>query len=216
MYETGNQRRHQNYQNKNPNFSKFSKCNSINNNKSHNLIKQLKQKGDLTVILDLDNTLISSFILQPSSSICDFLFTLQNDPNMSMIGVIKRPNVDSFLTYLSSFATIYLFTSAEKEYATQIISQIDPIGKYFSKIFTRENCIHTNGNKYKKDYSICGTDMSRTIIVDDIPENFKEYANNGIPIRPYKGGLNDNELALVLQIIIQLASLNDVRTGISN
>lgn len=189
--------------------------NNYNNNKTKYFINQLKQKNDLTVILDLDNTLISSFIFNPNSGICDFLFTLQEESKTSMIGVVKRPNVDSFLMTLSSFATIYLFTSAEKEYASKIISQIDPIGRYFKKVFTRENCIQTKNNKFKKDYSICGTDMSRTIIVDDIPENFKDFANNGIPIRPYKGGLNDNDLTLVLDIIIRLGNLNDVRTGIS-
>ena len=108
--------------------------NNYNNNKTKYFINQLKQKKDLTVILDLDNTLISSFIFNPNSCICDFLFPLQEESKMSMIGVIKRPNVDSFLMTLSSFATIYLFTSAEREYASKIISQIDPIGKYFKKV----------------------------------------------------------------------------------
>lgn len=181
-----------------------------NNNKKSN---QRQHKKDLTVILDLDNTLISSFILSPDSSICDFLFTLQDFPEM--IGVVKRPNVDSFLSKLSSFATIYLFTSAEREYATKIINEIDPIGKYFTKVFTRENCIQIEDKKYIKDYSICGANMSRTLIVDDIPDNFRDYQNNGIFIHPYKGGVHDNDLILVLQKIIKLSKLIDVRTGIS-
>ena len=125
---------------------------NFQNNKSKFYINTNSIKKDLTVILDLDNTLISSFTLTPNSSICDFLFRLQNYPKM--IGVVKRPNVDAFLKSLSTFAKIYLFTSAEREYATKIVNEIDPFGIYFSKIFTRENCIQINEKIYKKDYGV--------------------------------------------------------------
>ena len=191
----------------------YNKSSRYKNNKPSYSNKQNEGQKNLTVILDLDNTLISSFILSPNSSICDFLFTLQDFPEM--IGVVKRPNVDSFLMKLSSIATIYLFTSAEREYATKIVNEIDPMGIYFTKIFTRENCIQIDDKKYKKDYSICKTNMSRTLIVDDIPDNFKDYAKNGISVCPYNGGIEDNDLVRVLQKITNLSGLIDVRTGIS-
>ncbi|KAK8892432.1 hypothetical protein M9Y10_029660 [Tritrichomonas musculus] len=181
----------------------------------NSFIQKNHKKKELTVILDLDNTLISSFILKPDSNMCDFLFSLQDGNQTSTIGVIKRPNVDTFLMALSKYATIYLFTAAKKEYVSEIIRQIDPIGTYFTKIFTREHCIQVGDKKFKKDYSICGTNMSRTLIVDDIPDNFKDYANNGISVKPFVGGINDDDLARVFKKIILLSCLEDVRTGIS-
>lgn len=159
------------------------------------------KKKELAVILDLDNRLISSCNISPSSCICDFLFTLQNIPEM--IGV-KRPNADSFLMSLSSFATISLFTAAENEYATKIVNQIDTMSKYFLIVFTHENFIQTKDKKFKKDYSIFGTNMSHTLIVDNIPENFKDYKNKGIQVCPYKGEINDNDLFRVFEKIILL------------
>lgn len=195
-----------------------SQAQSKKNSKFQISSKLLKSSGnkELTVILDLDNTLISSFDLQQSPNICDFLFTLPNGDQMSKIGVIKRPDVDLFLMTLSKFATIYLFTAATKEYASEIIRQIDPIGIYFTKVFTREHCTKENEKKLKKNYSICGTNMSRTLIVDDIPENFKDYSCNGIPIKPFRGAVNDDGLAQVFQQIIYLSGFSDVRRGFRN
>lgn len=172
-------------------------------------------KTDLTIILDLDNTLISALFFPIHPEQCDFLFTLQQGKQKSKIGVIKRPNVIQFLNALSSFSTLYLFTTSEREYANQILSQIDPSGIFFTKIFTREHCTQDNCKKYKKDFAICGTDMKRTIIVDDLPENFINFPNNGILIKPFNGEQDDDDLSRVFDEIIRLSYLEDVRDGIN-
>ena len=114
---------------------------------------------------------------------------------------------------ISSFATIYLFTTSEKEYTTQILNHIDPTGKLISKIFTREYCTQNSCKKYEKDYSICGTDMMRTIIVDDLPENFKNLPKNGIVVKPFNGETDDVELPRVFEEIIRRSYFDDVREG---
>lgn len=186
-------------------------------NKSKEFIfKTFDQKTDLTVILDLDNTLISALLYPLHPEQCDFNFTLQQGKHKTKIGIIKRPNVIQFLNSLSSLATVYLFTTSEREYANQILSQIDPSGTFISKIFSRENCTQDNCKKYVKNYSICGTDMKRTLIVDDLIENFKDFPKNGLHIKPFNGELDDNELARIFEEIIGLSYLDDVRDGISH
>ena len=187
-----------------------------NKNKNNPFSTFLNKKfycKELTVILDLDNTLIAALLLPSDPSKCDFLFTLQSGKQKTKIGVFKRPFIDSFLSSLSTFATLYLFTTSEKDYTAQILSQIDPNCKYFSKIFTREFCTQDGCKKYRKDFAICGTEMSRTLIVDDIPENLNDFRQNGICVSPFNGDPNDNELIRVFEEIIRLSVLDDVRTG---
>lgn len=187
---------------------------SKNKNNPFNIFLQKKfYCKELTVILDLDNTLIAALLLPADPSKCDFLFALQNGKQKTKIGVIKRPFIDSFLLALSSFATLYLFTTSEKDYTSEILTQIDPNGKFFSKIFTREFCTQDGCKKYRKDFSICGADMSRTLIVDDLPENLKDFPKNGICASPFNGDPNDHDLIRVFEEIIRLSVLDDVRDG---
>ncbi|OHT10722.1 hypothetical protein TRFO_19953 [Tritrichomonas foetus] len=174
-----------------------------NNNKMTN--------SKLTVILDLDNTLIFSKYAKSSTTLSDFLITINENGHYVDIAVNKRPKLDYFLSTLSKIATLFLFTAASRDYAEEILSQIDPFNIYFEKVFTREDCKLTSEGIYKKDYSKCITNFSRTIIIDDIPTNFIDYKDNGLPIAPFKGQTMDNELNRIIQIISVLNTVPDVR-----
>ena len=64
------------------------------------------KKTDITVILDLDNTLISALFFPIHPEQCDFLFTLQNGKIKSKIGVIKRPYGNFIICHSLSFYNI--------------------------------------------------------------------------------------------------------------
>lgn len=150
----------------------------------------------LSVILDLDNTLI--FSRTANDSFSDFTIQVETDDQNTTFYVDKRPFLDSFLTGISRLADIYLFTNSEPNYATAVANYIDPFGLIFKGIFTRRDC-KLSGTTWTKEYSHCGTDMNFTIIVDDDSGYFGEYA--GIKVEPYFGQRSDAELPRVLDIV---------------
>lgn len=52
----------------------------------------------------------------------------------------------------------------------------------------------SSNNVFIKDLSRIGRDLSKTIIIDNIKENFHLQAQNGIHIKHFLGDENDTEL----------------------
>lgn len=80
-----------------------------------------------------------------------------------------------------------MFTAALKDYANWILNDVDP-SKYISKRFYRDSCTFRRGT-YLKDLSKIGKDLTKTVIVDNLPENFSMQPYNGIAIKSW---FNDN------------------------
>ncbi len=82
-----------------------------------------------------------------------------------------RPGVSRFLSELSVHYEIVVFTAALQDYADWILDQLDHSNRYISHRLYRQ---HTKRKtEYAlKDLSLLGRDMSKTIIVDNIAENF--------------------------------------------
>ena len=71
---------------------------------------------------------------------------------------------------MSRIFEVVVFTAGLKEYADWILNQIDK-HKYISHRLYRNNCIF-NGGVYLKDLNRLGRDLKKTIIVDNIADNF--------------------------------------------
>lgn len=199
-----------------------SQVTSLNNSYSYDYIKyrsilrstSSSTSSPLNLIFDLDNTLIYSST-QPFS-LSDFAITLNDTENYEVIYILKRPHLDDFLSYLTRFSTLYLYTTATREYTKQILNNIDPLGTYFKKVFCREDCTNDGNNNYIKDISKCNTDLSRTIIIDNNPAAYgpKETNPNLIPIFPFHGNSNDRELTKMLKLLEKYTFVDDVRKSI--
>jgi len=87
------------------------------------------------VVLDLDQTLIHATPQLPTTEDDHYFATTDRDGKV--LYVHKRPYVDEFLFELRKYADLLLYTSARKEYADAILSQVDPLGS-ISKRFYRE------------------------------------------------------------------------------
>ncbi len=123
------------------------------------LTKQ-NEETKLTLVIDLDNTLI-----------CSTMIKIENAKNYTIIDdnmyVYKRPYVDIFLTSLSQFCELVIYTAGTQNYAEKIIDNIDR-NNVIKKRFYRHDC-NKNGSFYLKDASICQTDDKRILIIDDNP-----------------------------------------------
>lgn len=164
----------------------------------------------LTVVLDLDNTLICSS-KEPSSSFDFNIAVPDGNGDIETVYVTKRPRLDGFLTKLCQISTPYLFSSGDKVYVDQVMSFIDPLGQIFSKVFYRESCKLATPGVYIKDLSVVGTYLPRTCLVDDQPESFGEQTENGVKITPFNGDPHDRELDTLLTILEKLRTFDDVR-----
>ena len=210
-----------NYTNKNkttnkPQYQNKPKNNNKNQNQSKinfkNLIKTLKVKEPYldfppskpyTLVLDLDETLISFQFISQEKGLGEMHL---------------RPGLESFLEIIKEYYEIIIFTSGTREYADMVLDVIEhkKQKKLFDGRLYREHTVCI-GNKYIKDLSKIGRDLSKTLIVDNLPHSFKFQHENGILISSFYGDDNGEDKALfeLQKILIKIyEENNDVRKSI--
>jgi len=147
-----------------------------------------------TLVLDLDETLVH-FFYTPSGGI-----------------FLLRPGAQELLIELSKQYEIVIFTAAMKEYADNILDIMDPLNKLIKHRLYRQ---HTTlvGPGIAKNLANLGRNLDKTIIIDNLPENFKLQPNNGFGIKTWLDDINDTQLydfTKVLKDIVNL-KVQDVR-----
>ena len=182
--------------------------------KSPNLLppKDPKDKKKITLVLDIDETLIhSSFIATPNT---DFHFYLSNEMSTFDIYVCVRPGVKQFITTLSKYYELVAFTSASKNYADQILNVIDPNGFIKFRLY-RESCMVFNGT-FVKDLSKLGRDLRKVIIVDNSPSCYMLQPYNALAIPDWTGNLQDKELSHLCDYLVKIYKVDNVIETLSS
>ena len=186
------------HQNFNQNGSIFASSSYFKKNKNfeNNLqspFLEKKSNKKYTLVLDLDETLIH----------------FKPNPNNDSSGKIMiRPFLYDFLKNVKKYYELIIFTAATEDYANPIIDAIEKDEKYFEHRLYR---IHTTiiNNDFVKDLSKLGRDLNRTIIVDNMKQNYKNQPDNGITIRPFWGkDVEDTALVDLLDILEKIAKNN--------
>ena len=93
---------------------------------------------------------------------------------------------------MSKIYELVIFTAALKDYADWILNDFDRNGIIDHRLY-RNSTKFRNGN-YVKDLSKLGRDLSKTLIIDNIEENFEAQPDNGIPIKSWYHDPHDQEL----------------------
>ena len=140
-----------------------------------------------TLVLDLDETLVH-FFYTPSGG--TFLI---------------RPFCVQFLEEMAKIFEIVIFTAALKDYADSILDILDP-NKILINYRLYRHHTSLSGITFCKDLSKIGRDLSRTLIIDNLADNFKLQPNNGIPIWTWIDDMKDtqlNDLGKILKILIE-------------
>ena len=101
-------------------------------------------------------------------------------------------------------------TCAQGIYARPAIRKINPDGRIFKRIISREQFNFTSG----KDLKIIGVnyDKKRTVLVDNRAYNFCCQPCNGILVRDFYDDPNDKQLDVVLLLLKRLQYISDVQT----
>ena len=148
--------------------------------------KKKEDKRDYCLVLDLDETLVHFF-----------------EDNFEAY-VKVRMGAENFITVLSQFCEIVIFTASTKYYADIVIDGLDCKNLIDYKLY-REHTYDYNGINVK-DLSKLGRDLKKIIIIDNIEENYIFQPNNGINIIDFEGDENDNELQYLLEDLLEVVS----------
>ena len=152
------------------------------------------ENSTYTLVLDLDETL-AHFFFTPSGG--TFLI---------------RPYCFNFLEDMKKLFEIVIFTAATKDYADSILDVIDPGKKFIDHRLYRSHTTICNFT-FVKDLTKIGRNLNRTLIIDNLADNFKLQPNNGIQIGTWTDDMKDtqlNDLNIILTQIIENKP-NDIR-----
>lgn len=150
-----------------------------------------------TLVLDLDETLVH--------------FTENDNKGKFLV----RPFAREFLVKLRDYFEIVVFTAALKDYADWILDRIDTGNSIRFRLY-REHTTFQNG-VYLKDLSRLNRDLSKTIIVDNNPDNFQMHPENGIYIKSWYEDPNDMALKHLTNVLIRIADSGeaDIRKALA-
>ena len=149
--------------------------------------KKPDDKRDYCLVLDLDETLVHFF----------------EDNNEAYVKV--RMGAEKFITVLSHFCEIVIFTASTKNYADIVIDGLDCKNLIDYKLY-REHTDEYNGINIK-DLSKLGRDLNKIIIIDNIEENYFLQPKNGLNIIDFEGDENDNELDYILEDLLKIVKV---------
>ena len=137
-----------------------------------------------------------------------------------------RPGVDMFLTQMSKYYDIYVYSASSKNYLDAIIKNIDK-NNIIKECYCRDDCImyvedyeenfdKPNDNyNYIKDLKKINKDLRNIVFVDNNAISFKLQEKNGIPIKSWYDDYEDLELFKLIPILKNLSGFYDVRVEIS-
>jgi len=159
-------------------------------------LPQIKDNLKYTLVIDLDNTLVSFF----------------NTPSGGTF--LIRPKAVEFLREVSKTYEVVVFTMATKEYADAIIDLIDPDSSLITHRLYRQ---HTSGGGFLrempfKDLDLLGRDLSKTISIDDIESNYRKHVNNALVSLMWRDDIFDEQFSDFLYILnyIQNNEIEDI------
>ncbi|XP_068484009.1 uncharacterized protein [Phaseolus vulgaris] len=170
--------------------------------------KESPRRKSITLVLDLDETLVHSTLEHCDDA--DFTFTVFFNMKEYTVYVKQRPYLHAFLERVSEMFEVVIFTASQSIYAKQLLDILDPEGRFISRRMYRESCLFSDGN-YTKDLTILGVDLAKVAIIDNSPQVFRLQVNNGIPIKSWFDDPLDCALMSLLPFLETLADADDVR-----
>ena len=134
---------------------------------------------------------------------------LFNEEKEYKVGVFIRKGAKEFLTEVSKYFVVGIFTASVKAYADAVIDYLDPNKNLIQFRLYRNNCINVNDKIFVKDLRIIkGIDIKDIILLDNSIYSFSA----GILVNSFFNDKNDIELYNVLGYLLNfLVKAEDVR-----
>jgi len=172
-------------------------------------------------VLDLDETLIHSNhdgVIRPTfksgTPPPDFILKVTIDRHPVRFFVHKRPHVDFFLSVVSQWFELVVFTASMEIYGTAVADKLDGNQGMLKRRYYRQHCTLDFGS-YTKDLSAICSDLSSVFILDNSPGAYRSYPDNAIPIKSWFSDPSDTALLNLLPVLDALRFVSDVRSILS-
>lgn len=197
------------------NYIEKKPINSVNNNKIIYFLPKMKKCYKYSLVLDLDETLVSFQNNFSNYKINHFLKT-------SNTRLILRPGLNEFLKKMKQYYELILFSSGTSDYVDPIVNFIEKNEKYFEFVLYRQHISFDEKGEYFKNLHLLNRDIKNILIIDDKENNFKYHKANGICIKPFYGDYEKdrNILNLLGQILIKIRinadEFGDIRISLNN
>ncbi|CCF55621.1 hypothetical protein KAFR_0A01830 [Kazachstania africana CBS 2517] len=183
-----------------------------------------------TLVVDLDETLIHSVsrgtthVNSSQGHLVEVKFSINGISTLYYVH--KRPFCDLFLSKVSKWYNIVIFTASMKEYADPVIDWLE--GSFqgnFAKRLYRHNCLLRDGVGYIKDLSVLVNanhaqdnktflpveGLHEVIIIDNSPVSYALNVDNAIQVEGWISDPTDTDLLNLLPILEALRYTTDVR-----
>ncbi|KCV69606.1 hypothetical protein H696_04025 [Fonticula alba] len=196
------------------------------------------RRGKITVVLDLDETLVHCR-MQPwetshdgydpdlNPSITNFYDVNRNEPpleEMEFEIVVNgqplrvyarlRPKLREFLQAMADEPEIFdvvVFTASQAVYADALLDRIDPAGNLVSHRRYRDTCVQV-GPLFVKDLRALGRPLDRVVLVDNALLSFGYNMDSGVPIRSWYGrDRSDRALHELTELMFETAEFCGTR-----
>ena len=155
-----------------------------------------------TLILDLDQTLVHAGPIAATG--------IETHIGKEYI-ISERPYAKELIESLSPKFEIIVFTSADEEYANQVYDYFNVGGNILAKLLTKSSCIATKEGYLVKDLRIfADRSVNEILIVDDCIISFAFHLANGIPVTPFDGSADDNELYHLINYLKKIYESDDI------
>lgn len=145
--------------------------------------KDPSHKDRITVVLDLDETLIYA----------------REGP------LYARPGLEELMVFLKDKCEAIVWTAGVKAYAQAVVRNIDKQDAIKHTVYRHKKWF-TGCAGYNKDLTLLGRELDDTLIIENTPDCVRGNEANGILVSDYEGGeLEDNTLPAILLLLQDLA-----------
>ena len=189
------------------NMLKILKDTSTNTTTNDDTTTTTNDRKTHMLCLDLDETLIHSALESKISN--DHEILLYDEEHRQYFFVFKRPFVDLFLTTLSYFYNISVFTASYSCYSGPIMEYIDPYQLITKKFYNTSLTPADNG--LEKDLRVVSNIHvpNKIIMIDNSKTACITHRENLYVINSYKAEKNnDIELLSLIPLLLALAPSN--------
>jgi TFIIF-interacting CTD phosphatase-like protein len=162
------------------------------------------------LILDLDETLVHATTR-----------SMDAEPAFRAAGydVYRRPNLDAFLEQCFSIFDVAVWTSAGRDYATEIVHNVFG-GRELRFFWAAERCTRRVNLATYEQYNVkdlkkvrrLGVPLERVLMVDDSPEKLERNYGNYIRVTPFLGNMDDAELPKLARYLDMIRGVANYRT----
>lgn len=166
---------------------------------------------DKLIILDLDETLIFSSLEKLS---------IKEDFMVGNYFVYKRPGIDVFLNFVRDNFQIAIWTSSTFDYAESIVNHLFVNQSFPKFVWARERCVSKIDIESRKQYWIkdlkkvkrLGFDLEKVLVIDDSVEKLQRNYGNHVPVIPFFGDPEDDELLMLVRFLEKVKNIDSVRS----